>query len=174
MAKKIFTIGHSTRSIQDFIDLLKTYEIETLVDVRTIPKSRHNPQFNEEALHTSLQESGIQYHHVAKLGGLRHTTKDSVNMGWHNASFRGYADYMQTDSFWEGIEELEALAKKHKTVIMCAEALPWRCHRSLIADALTVRKWKVFDITSKHSAKVHELTSFLHVEEGQFIYSDCV
>jgi uncharacterized protein (DUF488 family) len=129
---------------------------------------------NPKPLETVLNESGIQYHHLSKLGGLRHTTKVSVNLGWHNLSFRGFADYMQTSFFLQGIEELEILGKKYKSVIMCAEAVPWRCHRSLIADFLTLRKWKVFHITSKKSAKLHELTSFLHIENGQLIYSNCV
>ena len=174
MPKLIYTIGHSTHPIEDFVDLLKSYEIEMLIDVRTIPKSRHNPQFNKETLETVLKEFGIQYHHLSKLGGLRHTTKESVNIGWHNPSFRGFADYMQTPSFLEGIEELEVFGKKYKTAIMCAEAVPWRCHRSLIADALTLRKWKVFHIISKKSAKIHKLTPFLRVKNGQLVYSNCV
>jgi uncharacterized protein (DUF488 family) len=174
MPKLIYTIGHSTRPIQDFIDLLKSYEIEMVLDVRTIPKSRHNPQFNEEILETSLKESGIHYQHLSELGGLRHTTKNSINSGWINLSFRGFADYMQTSFFWHGIEELEILGKKYKSAIMCAEAVPWRCHRSLIADALTLRKWKVFHIMSKKNVTIHKLTSFLHVEKGQLIYSNCV
>ena len=174
MPKLIYTIGHSTRSIEDFIDLLKSYEIEMLIDVRTIPKSRHNQQFNEETLETVLKKSGIHYQHLSKLGGLRHTTKNSINIGWRNPSFRGYADYMQTPSFWEGLEELEILGKKYKSAIMCAEAVPWRCHRSLIADALILYKWKVIHIISKKSSKYHELTSFLHVQNGELIYSNCL
>lgn len=170
MPKLIYTIGHSTHPIEDFIDLLKNYEIEMLIDVRTISKSSHNPQFNKEVLEAVLKESGIQYHHLSKLGGLRHTTKASVNVGWHNLSFRGFADYMQTPFFWEGIEELEILGKKYKSAIMCAEALPWRCHRSLIADALTLRKWKVLHILTKKSTKLHTLTSFLHFEDGHLVY----
>lgn len=174
MPKLIYTIGHSTRSIEDFIDLLKSYEIEMLIDVRTIPKSRHNPQFNEETLGTVLKKSGIHYQHLSKLGGLRHTTKNSINVGWHNPSFRGYADYMQTPSFWQGLEELEILGEKYKSAIMCAEAVPWRCHRSLIADSLILRKWKVLHIISGKSTNPHKLTSFLHVENGQLIYSNCI
>ena len=172
MPKIIYTIGHSTHPIEVFVDFLKSYEIKMLIDVRTIPKSRHNPQFNTETLEITLKEFDIQYHHLSKLGGLRHTIKESVNVGWHNLSFRGFADYMQTPSFLEGIEELEIFGKKDKTAIMCAEAVPWRCHRSLIADALTLRKWKVFHIISKKSAKLHELTPFLHVQKGQLIYAN--
>lgn len=172
MAKMIYTIGHSTRSIEDFIDLLKNYKIEMLIDVRTIPKSRHNPQFNKETLETDLKKSGIHYTHLSKLGGLRRANKNSINVGWKNLSFRGYADYMQTPSFWQEIEELEMLGKKFKSAIMCAEAVPWRCHRSLLADALTLLKWKVVHIMSKKSTKVHQLTSFLQVKNEQIIYSD--
>ncbi|MBS0654895.1 MAG: DUF488 domain-containing protein [Verrucomicrobia bacterium] len=175
MTKKqeLFTIGHSTRTIQYFIDLLKAYDIELVVDVRTIAKSRHNPQFNEESLQDTLHSAGITYVHLTKLGGLRHALKDSINTAWHNLSFRGFADYMQTPPFWEGLEELELLAKKHKAAILCAEAVPWRCHRSLIADALTLRKWKVFHIQSKKTAKLHELTPFLHADKsGMLVYKE--
>jgi uncharacterized protein (DUF488 family) len=140
------------------------------IDVRSIPKSRFNPQYNKESLCSALKEADIHYLHLKKLGGLRHSIKDSVNTGWRNLSFRGFADYMQTPSFKEGLDELEELGKKYPSVIMCAEAVPWRCHRSLIADALTVGKWKVFHILSKKSIKLHELTPFLHVKKGQFIY----
>lgn len=169
--KVIYTIGHSTHSLEEFIALLKEYGIERLLDVRTLPKSRHNPQFNKETLLDALKESGLQYCHLPKLGGLRHTTKASVNLGWHNLSFRGFADYMQTPSFWQGMEELEKLGKEYKSAIMCAEAVPWRCHRSLIADVLTYQKWKVFHIMTLKSVKLHELTPFLQVKKGQFIYS---
>lgn len=169
--KEIFTIGHSNRTLEAFLELLSCHEIAQVVDVRTIPKSRKYPYFNEESLKKALKKEGIHYVHLPKLGGLRHTTKSSPNLGWHNLSFRGFADYMQTESFWEGIEELEELGKKERTAIMCAEAVPWRCHRSLIADALTLRKWKVFHITSKQPAKSHELTSFLSVQkDGSLLY----
>jgi len=171
MRKIIYTIGHSTQPIDAFIGLLKNYEIEKLVDIRTIPKSRFNPQYNEAPLKTALEKEGIEYLHLSKLGGLRHTTKESLNTGWKNPSFRGFADYMQTAQFHEGIEELQAIAKKYRCALMCGEALPWRCHRSLIADALTLKKWKVFHIMSQKSAKLHELTSFLHVRKGQIIYT---
>ena len=170
MPKFIYTIGHSTHPIGDFINLLKSYKIEMLIDVRTIPMSRHNPQFNRETLEAILKKFGIQYIHLPKLGGLRHTTQSSVNIGWRNLSFRGFADYMQTPYFLQGLEKLELLGKKYKSAIMCAEALPWRCHRSLIADVLILRKWKVFHIMSKKNAKLHELTSFLQVNNGQLVY----
>jgi uncharacterized protein (DUF488 family) len=170
--KQIFTIGHSTRTLEDFIDLLKAYEIELLLDVRTIPKSKHNPQFNEENLKEALHKNRIKYLHLTKLGGLRHALKNSINTGWKNLSFRGFADYMQTSLFWEGLVELETLTQQHsKVAIMCAEAVPWRCHRSLIADALTVRRWKVFHIQSTKTAKQHKVTSFLHVHKsGELVY----
>src|ERR1035437_3662957 len=145
----IFTSGHSTRQIDEFIKLLQTYDVEVVVDVRTIPKSRHNPQFNEEELKQSLRQVHIRYKHLKKLGGLRHTTKHSINLGWRNASFRGYADYMATAEFAEGLEALMKIARLRTTVIMCAEAVPWRCHRSLIADALTKKGWVVLDIMSR-------------------------
>lgn len=166
----IYTIGHSTRTIEQFIALLKAHDIEELVDVRTIPKSRHNPQFGEEELAASLQEAGIAYKHLALLGGLRRTSKDSVNLGWQNTSFRGFADYMATVEFRIGLDELTALAEKKTVAIMCAEAVPWRCHRSLIADALTVQGWQVLHIQSRKMASPHELTTFLKVQDGKLTY----
>lgn len=166
----IFTIGHSTRQIDEFIKLLQTYDVKVVVDVRTIPKSRHNPQFNEEYLKQSLQQVHIRYKHLKKLGGLRHTTKDSINLGWHNASFRGYADFMATVEFANGLEALTKIASVKETVIMCAEAVPWRCHRSLIGDALTKKGWVVRDIMSGTSAPKHRLTPFLKVRKGQLVY----
>jgi uncharacterized protein (DUF488 family) len=171
LQKIIYTIGHSSRSIEEFIELLKAHEIQKIIDVRTIPRSRHNPQFNQDALKASLTKAKIGYRHLKELGGLRHAKKDSINTGWENASFRGYADYMQTEDFWKGIEKLEKIAEKHKCAIMCAEAVPWRCHRSLIADALTYRKWKVFHIQSRKTAKKHKKTSFLKVKKNVFVYS---
>ncbi len=165
MVKQIFTIGHSTRTIKYFIDLLHAFDITLLLDVRTIPKSSHNPQFSDENLKQSLETAGIKYLHLVKLGGRRHALKDSVNTGWKNLSFRGYADYMQTSAFSEGLTELEALAQSTKAAIMCAEAIQWRCHRSLIADALTLRQWQVFHIQSKKTAKLHELTPFLQIDK---------
>lgn len=169
---KIYTIGHSIYSIEDFIDLLKAHNVKKVIDVRSIPKSRHCPQFNKEELKASLKKAGIAYRHLKELGGLRHTSKDSINTGWINASFRGFADYMQTPEFQKGLEKLEEAAEKKQCALMCAEGVPWRCHRSLIADALVVRKWKVFHIQSKKSAKKHKRTSFLKVRKGLMIYSE--
>src|SRR6266567_4998231 len=166
----IYTIGHSTRTIEQFIELLKAHDIEELVDVRTIPKSRHNPQFGAEELAASLQRAGIAYTHLAKLGGLRHASKDSVNLGWQNISFRGFADYMATSEFQAGLDELKALAEKKTVAIMCAEAVPWRCHRSLIADALTIQGWQVLHIQSRKTASPHELTSFLKIIDDKLTY----
>ena len=171
--KQIYTIGHSTRKIDYFIEMLKSHGITMLVDVRTIPKSRAFPQFNGDSLRKSLEKCHIHYSHLPNLGGLRHTTKSSINTGWHNASFRGFADYMLTSIFWEGIKELEEIGKKYPTAIMCAEAVPWRCHRSLIADALTICHWKVFHITSNQPAKLHQLTPFLRIDqEGKIFYPE--
>jgi uncharacterized protein (DUF488 family) len=166
----IYTIGHSTRSIEQFLELLGAHGIEELVDVRTVPKSRHNPQFGQEELAASLKQAGIGYTHLGKLGGLRHSRKDSVNLGWQNLSFRGYADYMATPEFQEGLDELKAIAEKKRVAIMCAEAVPWRCHRSLIADALTTQGWQVLHIQSRRTASPHELTPFLKVQDGKLTY----
>ncbi len=167
----VYTIGHSNRTLSYFFDLLHAFEIEIVVDIRTIPRSRHNPQFNQDALERDLKTEKIRYVHLEKLGGLRRAKKDSVNTGWENLSFRGFADYMQSDAFKEGLNELMELAHESRCALMCAEAVPWRCHRSLIADALTLKKWDVFHIQSKKTAKPHELTPFLHCREGEWIYA---
>lgn len=166
----IYTIGHSTRTIEQFLELLNAHGIQQIVDVRTVPKSRHNPQFGKEALAASLEQAGIVYTHLEKLGGLRHTSKDSVNLGWQNASFRGFADYMASPEFQAGLDELKALAEKKTVAIMCAEAVPWRCHRSLIADALTIQGWQVLHIQSRKTASPHELTPFLKVQDDKLTY----
>lgn len=168
--REIYTIGHSTRTMDEFLKLLENFNIKRIVDVRTIPKSKHNPQFNKENLEKDLKKVGIKYQHIKELGGLRHSKKDSKNLGWRNLSFRGFADYIQTDEFEKGILILLKKAKKETIAIMCAEAVPWRCHRSLIADYLTKRKWKVFHITSLKSAKKHKLTPFLKTRKGKIIY----
>jgi uncharacterized protein (DUF488 family) len=166
----VFTIGHSTHPIEEFISLLKLNEVNFLVDVRTIPRSRRNPQFNIEALPESLADVGIEYKHMASLGGLRRTRADSPNTGWRNESFRGYADYMQTAEFQKAINALIDLATHHQIAIMCAEAVPWRCHRSLIGDALLVRGIEVLEIISTAKPKPHKLTSFAHVEGETITY----
>jgi uncharacterized protein (DUF488 family) len=153
-----------------FIALLNAYGVERLVDIRSVPRSRHNPQFNGEALSTSLRAGKIDYLHLAALGGLRHAHKDSPNTGWRNMSFRGFADYMQTTAFAEGLERLVGFSREQRIAIMCAEAVPWRCHRSLVADALSVRGIPVVDILSETSCRFHQITPFAHVEETRITY----
>ncbi len=170
MKTTIYTVGHSTHPIDEFIHLLEAYQIELVIDVRTIARSRHNPQFNEDKLSESLQEHDIEYRRLESLGGLRHTSKDSINMGWKNASFRGYADYMQTTEFNKGIIHLIQIAKTKQLVIMCAEAVPWRCHRSLIGDALLVRNIGVEDIMSEKVSKPHTMIPFAKVSGDVIIY----
>ncbi|MFZ2315598.1 MAG: DUF488 domain-containing protein [Gammaproteobacteria bacterium] len=158
---KLYTIGHSNRTLRQFLEILQTYQITHIVDVRTIPKSRHCPWFSETALKKALLKENIAYTHLSTLGGLRRTSKHSINLGWHNASFRGFADYMQTPEFFEGLKVLNGLIKTNKRVaIMCAEAVPWRCHRSLIADAEILRHFSVWEIISKTSVRLHKLTNF--------------
>ncbi len=166
----ILTIGHSTRTLEEFIGLLKTHGIVRVVDVRTVPRSRHNPQFNKDSLPEELKKVDLGYVHLPGLGGLRHAKLDSLNMGWRNASFRGYADYMQTPEFEQSLNELIQLAKQDRIALMCAEAVPWRCHRSLIADALLVRGIHVEDIMSPTSLTVHALTPFAKVRGTTITY----
>jgi len=167
---QIMTVGHSTHPISEFIEILKAHHLKQIVDVRTVPRSRHNPQFNKDELPNSLLNNGITYGHLPGLGGLRHPRKDSINTAWKNASFRGYADYMQTPEFEQSLEELISRASKFLTAIMCAEAVPWRCHRSMIGDALLVRGITVLDIMSETSARAHGLTSFAVVEGTSITY----
>jgi uncharacterized protein (DUF488 family) len=160
----VMTIGHSTHTIDEFIHLLQVNGATCVVDVRTVPRSRHNPQFNQDSLPGSLKEAGLGYVHMPGLGGLRHAKSDSPNMGWRNASFRGFADYMQTPEFSQSLQELILLANTGQFVVMCAEALPWRCHRSLIGDALLVRGIRTEDILSATKRQVHTITSFAKVQ----------
>ena len=169
-AGTVFTVGHSTRSAADFLALLRAYDIERLVDVRTVPRSRHNPQFNAAALAASLSAAGIAYVPMPSLGGLRHARKDSPNTGWRNASFRGYADYMQTPAFAEALEALISLGREQRAAIMCAEAVPWRCHRSLVADALDARGIPVVEILSERRCRKHALTPFARVDGARVSY----
>lgn len=166
----IFTVGHSTLSSDRFAGLLHVYGIERLADIRTMPRSRHNPQFNSDALARSLAAERIEYVHLPALGGLRHAREDSPNGGWRNKSFRGYADYMQTTAFWDALEELVQMSRQQRVAIMCAEAVPWRCHRSLVADALEVRGVRVVEILSETSFRMHALTSFARVEGTRLTY----
>jgi uncharacterized protein (DUF488 family) len=166
----IYTLGHSNRKLEEFLAMLAPYQIELLADVRTIPRSLHNPQYNSESLPEALANVGINYEHLAGLGGLRHPSKDSLNIGWRNLSFRGYADYMQTPAFTKALSELTDAAGKKRTAIMCAEALPWRCHRSLIGDALLVRGFDVQDIFGEESVKPHKLTPWAKVNGLSIAY----
>jgi uncharacterized protein (DUF488 family) len=166
----VLTIGHSTRTVEEFIGLLQAHAVSRVVDVRTVPRSRHNPQFNKASLPGSLKKVGLEYVHMPKLGGLRHAQRDSLNIGWRNASFRGYADYMQTPEFEQSLEELVQLAKQDRIALMCAEAVPWRCHRSLIADALLVRGIRTEDIMSPTRRQVHTLTPFAKVRGTTITY----
>lgn len=166
----VCTIGHSNRSIDAFTELLRINEIVRVLDVRTVPKSRHNPQFNRETLAESLGASGIGYTHLPALGGLRRARPDSVNGGWNNASFRGYADYMQTPEFADAVEWLADVAVRERCALTCAEAVPWRCHRSLIGDALLVRGVRVEDIVGPGKRRPHVLTGFAQVDGLRITY----
>ena len=166
----IFTIGHSTLPIDRFIGVRDAYGIELLADVRTVPRSRHNPQFNADTLAASLADAGVAYQGMPALGGLRHSRADSPNTGWRNKSFRGYADYMQTAPFHDAIDKLVMTGRTMRTAIMCAEAVPWRCHRSLIADALEVRGIAAVEILSEANWRMHHMTAFARVEGEEITY----
>jgi uncharacterized protein (DUF488 family) len=170
-APLVLTVGHSTRPLDEFIELLQAHGVKRLVDVRTVPRSRHNPQFNRDTLPAALRVRRIYYTHLPGLGGLRRPRPDSPNTGWRNAGFRGYADYMQTPEFESALEQLLALAEKKQVAIMCAEAVPWRCHRSLIADALTVLGVPVEHITSRTQSRPHALMPLARVSGGRITYS---
>ena len=162
--KLLLTVGHSTRAQDEFVALLKAHGVKRLVDVRAIPRSRHNPQFNRDRIGPALRREGISYLHMKGLGGLRHARRDSINTAWRNASFRGFADYMQTREFAHNLRRLMKLARHKQTAIMCAEALPWRCHRSLIADALLARGFAVEDIEGPKRTRKHQLTPWARVQ----------
>ena len=170
MSQVLWTIGHSTTPIDEFVSLLRAHGIQRLVDVRTVPRSRYNPQFNTEALAHSLAGAAVSYHHSANLGGLRKPRKDSVNTGWRNDSFRGYADYMQSEAFWRALDELTTAGQELRAAIMCAEAVPWRCHRSLIADAVVTKGWEVQHIMSQTKVDQHRLTPFATMKNGHLCY----
>lgn len=166
----VYTIGHSTRTLEAFTELLRAHGVEAVADVRTVPRSRHNPQFNLETLPDGLRNAGIGYQHYPGLGGLRHARRDSLNTGWVNASFRGYADYMQQPEFEESLLRFIAEAQQRPTTLMCAEAVPWRCHRSLIADALVARGCQVEHIMSTKRAQIHTLTPFARLDGTRVTY----
>jgi hypothetical protein len=166
----VLTIGHSTHSLDEFVNLLTAHEVDCVVDVRTVPRSRRNPQFNRESLPETLASAGIEYVHLSELGGLRRARPDSINTGWENASFRGYADYMGTPEFAAALDRLLGLAAGRRVSLMCAEAVPWRCHRSLIADALLVRGVPVAHIMSRTTLRPHALRSFARVQGPDITY----
>jgi 3-methyladenine DNA glycosylase/8-oxoguanine DNA glycosylase len=166
----LYTVGHSTRSLDELVALLRAFDVAMVVDIRTIPRSRHNPQFGGDALRSALRSRKLRYFHLPELGGLRRARKDSPNAGWRNASFRGFADYMLTEGFENGLAELRALASAGRLALMCAEAVPWRCHRSLVADALTVRGARVEHITSRGRSSPHRLTAFAEIEGTRVTY----
>lgn len=168
--ERVDTIGHSTRTLDELIALLRAAGVSVLADIRTIPRSRHNPQFDRNSLRRALARRSIRYVHLARLGGLRHGRRDSPNTAWRNRSFRGFADYMATDEFERGLDELRALAAGGRVALMCAEAVPWRCHRSLVADALTARGAQVEHITALGRSSPHRLTSFAVVRDGRVGY----
>lgn len=172
VGRRIYTIGHSTLTIEQFLVLLRNNGVEVLADVRTIPRSRHNPQYEANALGKSLLESGIDYKHMKALGGLRRPLAYSKNLGWRNLSFRGFADYMQTEDFREGLSKLVGVASERPTAIMCAEAVPWRCHRSLLADALLVRHFEVMHIVGDGPLRPHSLTRFAKVRGEEISYPE--
>lgn len=166
----VCTIGHSTRPLAEFVGLLRANEVGHVLDVRTVPRSRKNPQFNKDTLPAVLLADGIRYTHLPGLGGLRHAQKDSINRAWRNLSFRGYADYMQTAEFAENIRHVLALAESERCALMCAEAVPWRCHRSLIGDALLARGARVEDIISGRGRTPHKMTPWAQVEGLRISY----
>lgn len=167
---RVLTVGHSTRPIEAFIELLTAHGVTQLLDVRTVPRSRHNPQFNADALPLALAAAHIGYEHVSGLGGFRPTRADSPNAGWRNLSFRGYADYMQTADFAANLVSVIELARTDRVALMCAEAVPWRCHRSLIADALLVRGVAACEIVSPKRLQPHKLTPFARVRGAEISY----
>lgn len=166
----VFTIGHSTRALDEFMEMLQTYGITLLIDVRTVPRSRHNPQFNKETLPDHLKTAEVKYIHLPGIGGLRRAKPDSINQALENASFRGYADFMQTKEFTDELLKIVALSRENCVALMCAEALPWKCHRILISDALVARGIKVLHIISKTSTITHHLSEMAHVEGTKVTY----
>lgn len=170
----IWTIGHSTRPLEAFVDMLHSFNIELVADIRSFPGSRKFPQYNKEVLEVSLPQNSIQYVHLEKLGGRRRVKPGSKNSGWRHAAFRGYADYMETDAFKEGIIELEKIAIKQRTAYMCSEAVWWRCHRSMVSDYLKVRDWKVMHIMGIGRDEEHPYTAPARIMNGELSYEPAV
>lgn len=171
-AKEIWTIGHSTHPQEEFVEILKSFDIQLIADIRSLPGSRKFPHFNKESLEKSLPEHGIAYSHFIDLGGRRKTRKDSHNTAWRLDAFRGYADYMETDMFKEAVEELEAVARKQRVAYMCAEAVWWSCHRSMVSDYLKNEGWTVMHIMGKGKAEEHPFTSPARIEKGKVVYTE--
>lgn len=169
---EIYTIGHSTHTMEEFLKMLKSFDIQSLVDVRTLPGSNKYPQFNKENMGEVLPEENIDYTHFKELGGLRKVNKNSINTRWHNKSFQGFADYMETEDFEHAVEKLCARANKKTTVIMCAEAVWWRCHRSMISDNLKAKGWTVWHIMSEKKKQEHTFTSPARIVGDHVFYSD--
>jgi uncharacterized protein (DUF488 family) len=167
---EVYTIGHSTRPIEELVQALRDFGVSTLIDIRSIPRSRHNPQFNTDALSATLRSCALRYAHLPRLGGRRRARRDSTNTGWRNISFRGFADYMSTDDFEAGMLELRATMAHGNIALMCAEAVPWRCHRSLIADVLTARGARVLHLTGKSHAALHRMTPFARIKGASVTY----
>jgi uncharacterized protein (DUF488 family) len=167
---QVYTIGHSTRSFDEFLEILQSFQIQAIADVRLIPKSRRYPHFADSYLESHLPEHGIAYLSFKSLGGRRRPAKNSINTAWRNESFRGYADFMQTPAFAAALEDLRTAARRQPTAFMCAEAVPWRCHRSLIADSLLARGWEVLDIMGRGKGSAHKMTPFARIEGGRLIY----
>lgn len=172
MSATIYTIGHSTHPIAEFLAILNSFDIKILVDIRSMPGSRKYPQFNQEELKISLENAGIEYIHLTELGGRRKVSKDSKNTRWHNSSFQAYADYMETEDFAQGIKKLEQLALTKTTVYMCSEAVWWRCHRSMVSDYLKAKGWRVLHIMGIQKAQEHPYTSPARIVDGKVSYSD--
>lgn len=168
--KTIWTIGHSTHSFEEFLQMLNSFSIQGLADVRSYPGSRKFPQFNKESLAVTLPENGIEYIHILKLGGRRKVSPTSKNIAWRHPAFRGYADYMETSAFSEGIQELISIADKKRTAYMCSEAVWWRCHRSMISDCLKSKGWKVVHILSPQKTSEHPYTSAASIIDGELHY----
>jgi len=168
--KTIWTIGHSTRPLEEFVAMLDSFNIKLIADIRSYPGSRKFPQFNKEALEVSLPQNNIQYVHIKELGGRRKANPDSKNTAWRHVAFRSYADYMETDTFKEGIKELEQIAVKQRTAYMCSEAVWWRCHRSMVSDYLKLRGWKVMHIMGMEKATEHPYTSPARIVNNELNY----
>ena len=170
--KTIYTIGHSTRTIEEFLDLLFSFDIKVLADIRRLPGSRKYPQFDQDNLRKSLEENGIEYIYIEDLGGRRKVSPDSKNTTWRNKSFQGYADYMETESFENGVKELEKLALEKNTAMMCSEAVWWRCHRSMVSDYLKAKGWEVLHIMALGKATEHPYTAPARIIGNQVFYSE--